>query len=516
MKNRLKLTMKIICIVMMLVLCIGSPCTLSAKSDTDSHQTLEVLEGKKAGVMTGTPQDQIVQANVKNADLQYFNNVTDMQLALQKGKIDYMVLSSVNYYSMAEQYPEFAYINKPLVSYDVGTIFPKTEKGDVLRKQFNAYVQSIQKNGKLKKLQKYWLYPHQWKDISIPESGKNGTIHMATANTLKPFSFMQNDKNAGFDIAIVAGFCKEYGYGLQIDNVEFAGALTGISTGMYDLSAGQISWTEERAQSVNFSDFYYKQKIVAIVNTNTYKGKNIVSASQNKTNEDKKSIGSSIKKTLFEQNRWQSILQGFGVTLVITFAGFFLANVLGALLCAMSLSKYKVLHVISDVYSALMQGLPIVVVLMMLYYIVFAQSRMSNILVAILGFGLVFAAYMEQLFAGGIASVDRGQWEAAQAMGLSKRQTFNGIVVPQAIRTILPGYFSNLISLMKGTAIVGYIAVTDLTKVGDIIRSSTYEAVIPLITIAIIYLLMAGLLLLMMKMIQKKLAPKRLRKSKEN
>lgn len=120
---------------------------------------------------------------------------------------------------------------------------------------------------------------------------------------------------------------------------------------------------------------------------------------------------------------------------------------------------------------------------------------------------------MAQLFEVNISGVDVGQREAALAMGLTRRQTFNGIVLPQAIRTMVPEYFSNLIRMMKGTAIVGYIAVTDLTKVGDIIRSSTYEAIVPLITIAVIYLLIATIMLIIMRFIQKKLTPKRLNKA---
>ena len=115
---------------------------------------------------------------------------------------------------------------------------------------------------------------------------------------------------------------------------------------------------------------------------------------------------------------------------------------------------------------------------------------------------------MAQLFKGGITSVDKGQWEAALTTGLTKSQTFFGIILPQANRTMLPGYFSNLISLMKGTAVVGYIAINDLTKVGDIIRSNTYEAIVPLLTIAIIYFAIACILLSIMNLIRKKLMPK--------
>ncbi len=515
-----------ICVVLIMIFCLVLTCNAwgeaSSQENATSVQqkdTMAILEGKMAGVMTGTPQDTIVKNNVKNTKLQYFNNATDMALALQKKKIDFMALSSVNYYSMAEEYPELAYIKQPLTSFEVGTIFPKTQKADGIRGELNAYIAQIKQNGKLEELQNYWLYPNNWENIDIPEQGEKGTLKLATANTLKPFSFMLNDKNVGFDIAVIAGFCKEYGYGLQIENVDFDGILSGITTGKYDLAAGQISWTEERAESVNYSDFYYTQEIVAIVNSQEFVGKadlvsgnsaqGSASATADHSKSPKCSYKNSIQKTLLQENRWVSIVKGLAVTLEITFMGFLLANILGAVLCAMAMSKIRAIRILAGMYSGLMQGLPIVVILMILYYIVFGHSRISNVLVAIIGFGMVFAAYMAQVFEGNIRGVEKGQWEAAYTIGLTKRQTFMGVILPQAIRRMLPAYFSNFISLMKGTAIVGYIAITDLTKVGDIIRSSTYEAFVPLLTVAMIYLLLASILLLIMQAIRSGLLRKR-------
>lgn len=520
---------KIFCLALILTVCMGIPSSVFATSsanvasgnttcDASDAEKLQTLEGKTAGVVTGTPQDEIIKANIKNVKVQYFNNVTDLTLALDKNKVDFISLPTVNYYGLLEQYPDLGYIDVNLKTYDVGTIFPKTDDGEALCKELNEYIAKIKDSGELQKLQDYWLYPKDWENIDIPKNGKNGTINMATSNTFKPFSFMLNDKNVGYDIAIIAGFCQEYGYGLNIDNVEFAGALSGIAAGKYDLAAGQISWTEERARSVLYSDFYYTQKMVAIVNTNNIDNQYVVTGDDSNSSQDSglsiKSIGTSIHRTIIDENRWMTILHGLAITLIITIGGFILANIMGALMCAMSMSKSRFLKIIARIYSNLMMGLPIVVILMILYYIIFAHSSISNVVVAIIGFGLALGAYMAQLFEVNIRGVDVGQREAALSMGLTKRQTLCGIVLTQAVRTMVPEYFSNLIRMMKGTAIVGYIAVTDLTKVGDIIRSSTYEAIVPLITIAIIYLLIATIMLLIMRLIQRKLTPKRLAKAK--
>ncbi len=491
--------------------------TLDA-SDVSEEETFGLLSGKAAGVMTGTPQDGLILAKVPDAQIQYFNSITDVALALEKGKVSFAALPTVNYYTLVQEYPDLGYLDVPFAVYDVGTVFAKTEKGDAIRLKLNEYINKLKESGKLEEMQDYWLYPHDWESVDIPQSGENGVLTFATTSTLKPFSFKLNNEHVGYEVDIIAGFCREYGYGMKIEDVDFAGILSGITTGRYDLAAGQISWTEERDKSVNFSEFYYTQKFVPIVRADQFSDSPALVTADSGTDGDssssgaKSSIAKSIYRTLIDENRWQSLLHGLLITMVITLAGFALANLLGAAFCAMSMSRSRVLKALAAIYSRLMQGLPIVVILMLLYYVVFDKSQISNIVVAILGFGLVFGAYMAQLFEGGIGGVEKGQWEAALATGLTRHQTFRGIVLPQAIRTMLPGYFSNLISLMKGTAVVGYIAVNDLTKVGDIIRSNTFEAIVPLVTIALIYFAIACLLLSVMTLLRKRLAPRTVRK----
>ncbi len=525
----MKTTIKRIACALLAAVLIACSQAFAAPALADSwsaadEEKIATLSGKVAGVMTGTPQDGIVKAAVPDAEILYFNSMSDLVLALQSGKIDFLCVSSVNYYSLAEQYDDLGYLDVALASFDVGAIFPKTTEADSLRAQFNEYVASIADSGELERLQDYWLMPHDWENVEIPERGDNGVLHMATSNTMKPFSMELNGKSAGFDIAVVAGFCEAYGYGLQIDNVDFAGVLSGIASGMYDLAAGQVSWTEERAQSVSFSDFYYTQRLVPIVRASDYAEGEVVRAGAgggdsagtdgaDQGGNGENPVWTSIRRTLIDQDRWKSVLAGLGTTLVITVAGFAIANVLGALLCAMALSGKKALKCVSRVYAGLMQGIPIVVVLMVLYYVVLAGAKLSNVLVASLGFGLVFAAYLGQLFEGGIIGVDAGQREAALASGLTKRQAFLGIVLPQAARTSLTGYFTNLISLMKGTAVVGYIAVADLTKAGDVIRSATYEAFVPILTVAVLYLALTCLILLLMELVKRALTRPRNRKA---
>ncbi len=508
-----------------LVVCAHAAPALAADVD---GETLSQLSGKTAGVMTGTPQEEIIHDRVGDVEVLYFNSLTDLAMALQAGKIDFFTLSTVNFSFLTEQYPDLAYIDVALTNYDVGAIFPKSQEGESLRAQYNEHLKRLSESGELERLKDYWLQPRDWESVDIPATGENGVLHMATTNTMKPFSMDLNGQNAGYDIAIAAGFCKAYGYGLQIDNVDFSGMLSGIASGFYDFAAGQISYTAERAETVLYSDAYYAQKMVPLVRGSDYGDGEVVRASSEgaqdgaaagrdqggeKGEAQEGSLWTSIRRSLLDQDRWKSIVSGLGTTLVITFAGFALANVIGAALCAMSLSRSRVARVSARIYSGVAQGLPIVVVLMVLYYIVFAAAKLNNVIVASVAFGLVYAAYLEQLFEGAIRGVDAGQWEAGLASGLTSRQTFLGIVLPQAARASVTGYFADLISLMKGTAVVGYIAVADLTKAGDVIRSTTYEAYVPLLTVTVAYLLMTGLAIACMELVKRAVARPRRRKT---
>ena len=472
-----------------------------AEDNTRSLLTLDDLEGKTAAVMTGTPQDQMVTDSVKDAKLLYFNNFSDLILAVESGKADFFVNSTIAFRLIHESYPDLQYVEQVVRTFDIGTIFPKTDKGENLCGQLNEYIAKITENGSLDELKNYWLYVRDWEAFDIPETGENGVLKLATTTTNKPFSMMVNGKFAGFEIAILTGFAEEYGYGLSIEDVDMAGALSGLATEKYDMAAGQISWTQERAEKVLYSDFYVTQDIVPIVKAG---------AEDSGSGETFfESMAASFKRTFVDEARWKMILSGLGITMLITVCGFILANILGMLFCALAMSKHKPLNIIADIYSKLMQGMPMVVILMILYYIIFGKADISGVIVSVIGFGITSGAYLAQLFQGGISGVDKGQMEAALAMGFTKVKAFNGIVLPQAVRHMLPGYFSQFINLLKGTAIVGYIAVADITKVGDIIRSTTYEAFFPLICVAVIYFAIACILLTVLKKIQKRLEPKR-------
>lgn len=193
--------------------------------------------------------------------------------------------------------------------------------------------------------------------------------------------------------------------------------------------------------------------------------------------------------TMISHGRWTLVLRGLGTTLLIALCAVLIGSVLGCIFALFKISKNKVLQKISVVYTTIIRGVPMATQLMIFYFVIFSPLGMSNaVLVAIISFGINSGAYCTEIFRAGIQGVDAGQMEAGRSLGLSWWQTLIKIIMPQAVRTILPTYTSEFIALIKETSIASFIAVIDLQKACDNIRNATYNAWVPLLSCAVIYL----------------------------
>ncbi len=207
----------------------------------------------------------------------------------------------------------------------------------------------------------------------------------------------------------------------------------------------------------------------------------------------------SFKQNFIEQDRWHYLANGLGTTLLITFFSVLIGMVLGFIIAIVRFThdktgKMKVGNFLCRIYLTVIRGTPVVVQLLIIYFVIFASVPISKILVAIIAFGINSGAYVAEIVRSGIASIDDGQFEAGRSLGLNYRQTMISIILPQAFKNVLPALANECIVLLKETSVSGYIAVQDLTKGGDIIRSQTYSAFMPLISVAIIYLVMVVVL----------------------
>ncbi|UNC92454.1 amino acid ABC transporter permease [Candidatus Contubernalis alkaliaceticus] len=219
-------------------------------------------------------------------------------------------------------------------------------------------------------------------------------------------------------------------------------------------------------------------------------------------------IKDGIYKNIIFENRYLLIINGLKTTIIISVLACLFGTLLGGLICLMRMSKQKVLIILARIYISILRGMPVLVLLMLIFYVVFASVNISAVLVSIIAFGMNFAAYVSEMFRTSIEGIDKGQYEAGIAGGFNKFQTFLYIIMPQAIQQVLPVYKGEFISMVKMTSVVGYIAVQDLTKASDIIRSRTYDAFFPLVMVAILYFVVSWLLTLSLDYISLQTDPK--------
>lgn len=203
----------------------------------------------------------------------------------------------------------------------------------------------------------------------------------------------------------------------------------------------------------------------------------------------------SFYKTLIYDDRYKYILEGLKNTLVIAFFAILIGIILGILISLVKNrykenGKGKILNGIANIYVTIIRGTPAVLQLMILYYVIFKKVDINIVIVGIISFGLNSAAYVSEIIRAGIDSVDIGQKEAARSLGLSYKQEMFNIVLPQAIKNVLPALGNEFITLLKETSVAGYIGITELIKASDIIASNTFDYFFPLIIVAIIYLIL--------------------------
>lgn len=218
----------------------------------------------------------------------------------------------------------------------------------------------------------------------------------------------------------------------------------------------------------------------------------------------------SFQQNFIDESRYLYLLQGLGTTLLITAFAAIIGIILGFLVAVIrstydQTGKMKFLNAICNIYLTVIRGTPTMVQLLIMYYVIFAYSNLNKVVVAFLAFGINSGAYVAEIVRSGIMSIDRGQLEAGRSLGFSYASTMWYIIMPQAFKNVLPALANEFIVLLKETSICGYIGLMDLTRGGDIIRSRTYNAFMPLLAVALIYLILVMILSALVRQLERRL-----------
>lgn len=285
--------------------------------------------------------------------------------------------------------------------------------------------------------------------------------------------------------------------------MSFPALIPSLQSGKIDLAISCFNVTEERKQKVDFSRPYHASDIATMVRKPN--GSSLLGGVF-------KNFKTSFHGNIIAEQRYLLIAGGLKTTAVISVCSVLLGTLLGAFICLLRMSKNRILNASSRVYISILRGIPVLVLLMLIFYVVFASVNINPVVVAVIAFGMNFAAYVSEMFRTAIESIDKGQKEAGVAAGFTAWQTFIYIIMPQAARRVLPVYKGEFISLVKMTSVVGYIAVQDLTKAGDIIRSRTFDAFFPLVMVALLYFVISWMLAMALNFAGSKTDPQRNRR----
>ena len=461
--------------------------------------TLDGLAGKVVGTPTGSTIDLIVKRRIGGIQsFSYFGSNADMVGALVSGKVDAFITDEPAAQLLVSRNTGIAILPEPVQKDNYGFVLPK---GSPHTQEFNRVIEKFKGDGTLDALKAKWCGSDESAKVVPAQDwdAPNGTLAGVTDSTNEPMSYIKDGDHAGYSIELALLCCKELGYKLQLREMGFDAVLASVESGKADLAIGSISITEERRSVMDLTVPMYDGAITVVVR-----------AASGAATEGSflQGLAKSFERTFITENRWQLVVAGLGITVLIAVSSALLGTLLGYTAMRWRHKGRKVVTKVVDVCEVLLGRLPIAVVLMVFYYVVFGSINIPGAAVAIVVFTLSFAAGAESVMWNAVTGIDAGQREASLALGFTENQTFRGVVLPQAAQRFLPLLKGNFIGLIKDTSVVGFIAVTDLTRAGDLIRSRTMEAFFPLLAVAAIYFVACTVLAWVVQVLIQKVDPK--------
>ena len=428
--------------------------------------------GLRVGCSAGSYYEQHLSPR-EDIDLFIINTEADGMQALMQDKIDIFVTDEV---MLTPESMCMYGVKKALRGEESFDVAVAVRKGNTqLLEQLNAFIAQPY----IPDLVKKWTEGSSVKLPPIPEVPGNATpLLCSVCVNLEPISYVgEGGEWTGLDPELARRFAASLGRPLEIHFQEISAAMIALETGQVDMIVSCLFVTEERKKSVDFSIPYYHCHPGYFV--------------KDKDSTHRISFSERLHMNLVTENRWKLITDGLWKTLEITLLSILFGSILGGFLCAAKRSRRKWLKSLAELYGAFIEGIPTLVLLLLMFYVVFADIGLDATTVAIVTFSCCFAASAGSIFNTAISTVPHGQTEAGLSLGFTPLKTFTGIVLPQAVQKGLPLYIGACVSMLKETSIVGYIAIQDLTRASDLVRSRTFDAFIPLGVVTILYFVVA-------------------------
>jgi len=453
------------------------------------------LSGLRIATQSGSCYDMELSPRT-DIELQRYNTLSDALQALLHGNADVLLNdeTALNAYVCREQ--GIKPILRGKKAYPTSFMFRKddTELADA----FTATLKRLKAEGTYDRIIDYWLNDHYidadtFPFTPVPTEGQ--PIRVASCCATAPLSFASGDEWYGLEMDLLREYANDLNRPLDIKFYDVTAAIMSLKTGKADLLSGGVFITPERQQEFSFGEPYYAfhSTYFALDRESENNKSGLVARCKH-----------AIQKNLLAEDRWRFITDGLLVTLLISFFAILFGSLLGIVVYRMGESRLRWARSIAKVYNGFIAGIPELVLLLVLFYVVFAKSGLSAEVVAIIAFAMYFASGAADIYKTALDAVPHGQTEAGLALGFTRVQTFFHIVFPQAVKRGLPLYKGLCISTLKATSIVGYIAIQDLTRAGDLIRSRTFDALVPLLVVTILYFLLVWLIAALFNLATKK------------
>ena len=453
-------------------------------------QSEEDLAGLRIAAKAGSCYDLELSGR-KDIELLLFNTEADLIQAVLSGHADALVQDEVTFNS--EVCKEYGIKMAFKTSLSFPTAFMFRKDNTELLAAMNAVQKNLEADGTMKTLKDFWLteaYTSNKTLRHIPVENEGKPLRVAVVTNVAPIAFMVGDEWYGMEIDMARALSNYLHRPLEFKLYDTSGMMA-VKNGTVDLMLGCLFVTPERQVEFSFAEpYHYFHGAYYIQDT----------AAKNESVGFWGRIKRSFKRNFLDEGRWKYITSGLLETLKITLLAILFGSVLGVGICAMTRSRRRWLRDTAAVYNWFMAGVPILVLLLILFYVVFAGSGLSPSMVAVVAFAMDFAAGAGRIYSTSLEAIPRGQTEAGLALGFTKLQTFFNIVLPQAAKRGLPLFRGQCISTLKGTSIVGYIAIQDLTRAGDMIRSRTFDAFFPLLVITAVYFILARLIIILLQL----------------
>ena len=461
----------------------------------DAASRDELYSHARNGSVNGTLTEVALEKAYPDADLLLYQDEGGVVAALMAGKIDYGFVSEFYANRFMESNSGYEYVMPAFITFDDAMGVAKGN--DELREKINEVLARLRADGTVDAVNKKWLVDRNYTMDDVPVREDGEVLRVASTGTDEPYTFIYNGEQVGYSREIVMRIAYELGYRVEFQDMSFSSLIASVVSGKCDIAL-QLMATDERRQQIDFTDSYVSLNYGALAKSDSAETAGFL-----------QTFVDNFNSTFIVENRWQLVLGGLGVTCLITAGAFVLGTAAAAGLCLMKRCRRAAVRGLARVYVRLATGIPVLVWLMILYYMVFAGVPIPAAAVAIICFGLQMAAPISEVFDTGLSAVSPGEIEATVAMGFSRTMAFRRVVLPQAAARVWPLYTGQLTALIKATSIVGYIAIQDLTKVSDIIRSRTFQAFFPLLATAVVYFAVIALCTWALGRVGRRLDPKR-------